>query len=203
MAKKDFISSINSAVPVEEEERILLEGEHDGIQELDNVLPPWWTFFFLGCIALGIGYILYYHTFAIGDLQTAEYNKEMAAAEAYKEGVLKEKYADINENTVTVLTDATAIKNGQEIYNKKCMACHGATGGGTVGPNLTDDSWIHGCDVKDIFKIITYGNPTKGMISWKDQLNPVQIQELSSYILTLKGTTPENPKEAQGEICAN
>lgn len=199
---KDFISDINRAVPVEEEEKILIEGAHDGIQELDNVLPPWWTYFFVGCVIFGVGYILYYHTFGMGALQTEEYEKEVAIAEAKREALLATKYAKINENTVEPLTDAAALASGEKLFQKKCASCHGKAGEGGVGPNLTDDAWLHGCDVKDIFKTITYGVPRKGMISWKDQLNPLQIHELSSYILTLKGSNPANAKEAQGEVCA-
>lgn len=197
----DFLSNINSAVPVEEEDKILLEGEHDGIQELDNVLPPWWTYFFAACVVFGIGYILYYHTFGMGGLQTLEYEKEVAEAEALKAELLATKYAKINENTVEALTSAEALEKGAETFNKKCASCHGKAGEGGVGPNLTDESWLHGCDIKDVFKTVTYGVPTKGMISWSTQLNPIEIQEVSSYILTLKGTNPANAKEPQGKPC--
>jgi cytochrome c oxidase cbb3-type subunit 3 len=199
---KDFISNINNAVPVEEEDKILLEGSHDGIQELDNPLPPWWTYFFAGCVLFGIGYILYYHTFGIGSLQTVEYEKEVAIAQAKKEELLATKYAKINENTVVALADATELSTGKELYLGKCASCHLKDGGGNVGPNLTDENWLHGCDMKSVFKTITYGVPAKGMISWQTQLNPLQIQQIASYILTLKGTTPAKAKAPQGEICA-
>lgn len=198
---KDFISSINNAVPVDEEEKILLEGEHDGIQELDNALPPWWTYFFASCVLFGIGYLLYYHTFGMGGLQTLEYEKEVALAKAKKEELLATKYAKINENTVESLTAATDLEAGKTLFLKKCASCHAKDGGGGVGPNLTDPQWLHGCDIKDIFKTITYGVPSKGMISWQNQLNPLQIQQIASHILTLKGKTPAKPKEAQGETC--
>jgi len=198
---KDFISNINNAVPVEEEAKILLEGEHDGIRELDNALPTWWSYLFVICVISGIGYILYYHTFGIGDLQTAEYEKEVAIAKAKKEKLLATKYAKINENTVAALTDATQLSTGKELYLGKCASCHLNDGGGNVGPNLTDKNWLHGCDMKSVFKTITYGVPAKGMISWQTQLNPLQIQQVASYILTLKGTTPAKAKEPQGEIC--
>jgi cytochrome c oxidase cbb3-type subunit 3 len=201
MKNKDFISSINNAVPVEDEAKILIEGEHDGIQELDNNLPTWWTYFFAGCVIFGVAYLVYYHTFGIGALQTAEYEKEVAIAEALKAELLATKYAKVNENTVERLTDATALSSGKEIFASKCVSCHGQEGNGGVGPNLTDPEWLHGCDIKDIFKTVTYGVPQKGMISWSSQLNPIQIQEVASYIITLKGTNPANPKEPQGEVC--
>ncbi|BDS09310.1 cbb3-type cytochrome c oxidase N-terminal domain-containing protein [Aureispira anguillae] len=200
---KDFISNINNAVPVDEEEKILLEGEHDGIQELDNALPPWWTYFFAGCVLFGVGYILYYHTFAMGGLQTLEYEREVAIAKAHKEKLLATKYAKINENTVEALTAAEDLETGKTLFLKKCASCHAKDGGGGVGPNLTDENWLHGCDAKAIFKTITYGVPSKGMISWQNQLNPLQIQQITSHILTLKGKSTEKPKEAQGEPCNN
>lgn len=198
---KDFISNINRAVPVDEEEKILLEGDHDGIQELDNLLPPWWTYFFAFCVIFGIGYIMYYHTFAMGALQTEEYNKEVAIANKLKAELLATKYAKINENTVEALTSAESLKNGEQIFGKKCASCHGKTGGGGVGPNFTDDNWLYGCDIKSVFKTITYGVPVKGMISWSTQLNPIQIQEVASFVLTFRGKTPENPKSPEGEVC--
>lgn len=198
---KDFISSINNAIPVDEEEKILLEGEHDGIQELDNALPPWWTYFFAGCVLFGIGYLLYYHTFGMGGLQTLEYEREVAVAKAKKEELLATKYAKINENTVEALTLAADLEEGKNLFIKKCASCHAKDGGGGVGPNLTDPQWLHGCDVKAVFKTITYGVPSKGMISWQNQLNPLQIQQIASHILTLKGNSTAKPKEAQGEIC--
>jgi cytochrome c oxidase cbb3-type subunit III len=198
---KDFISNINKAVPVDQEETILISGEHDGIQELDNALPPWWTYFFALCVIWGCGYIFYYHTLGMGDLQTAEYNKEIAAAQLKKNELLATKYAKINENTVVALTEPEDLNKGNAIFMKNCVSCHGKEGQGGVGPNLTDNTWIHGCDIKDVFKIITYGVPQKGMISWSAQLNPIQIQEVASYILTLKGTEPDNPIKKQGEPC--
>ncbi|MBL4651052.1 MAG: hypothetical protein JKY03_15090, partial [Aureispira sp.] len=119
---KDFISNINNAVPVEEEAKILLEGEHDGIRELDNALPTWWSYLFVICVISGIGYILYYHTFGIGDLQTADYEKEVAIAKAKKAKLLATKYAKINENTVAALTEPTHLSTGKELYLGKCAS---------------------------------------------------------------------------------
>lgn len=198
---KDFISNINRAVPVEEEDQILIEGNHDGITELDNLLPPWWTYFFGSCVIFGIGYILYYHTFGIGILQTEEYNREMAIAEAFKTELLATKYAKVNENTVEALTSPESLANGEAIYMKNCASCHAKDGGGSIGPNFVDDNWLHGCDIKSVFKTVTYGVPLKGMISWSGQLNPIQIQEVSSFLMTFRGKAAAKPKAPEGEIC--
>ena len=104
-----------------------------------------------------------------------------------------------------MLTDATSLANGKAKFETLCVACHAATGGSTqnplgVGPNLTDEYWIHGGGINNIFKTIKYGVPAKGMISWEAQLSPVQIQEVASYIISLQGSNPENAREPQGEI---
>ena len=105
----------------------------------------------------------------------------------------------VDENTVTMVTDDARIKNGQKIFVQNCVACHLADGGGSVGPNLTDEYWKHGGGIKNIFKTIKYGVPEKGMISWQDELGASKIQDVASYVMTLQGTTPANPKAPEGE----
>ena len=89
---------------------------------------------------------------------------------------------------------------GELIFKSFCAACHGQKGEGTVGPNFTDEYWIHGGGIQNVFKTIKYGVPDKGMIAWAAQLKPADMQKVASYILTLKGTNPPNPKAPQGEI---
>lgn len=153
-------------------------------------------------IAFGVVYIAYYH-FSDGPSQLEEYQNEMAMAEAEKEEFLATEANNVDESTVTYLADATSIENGKKMYNKlMCKTCHGETGGSAptgVGPNLTDEYWLHGGGIKDVFKTIKYGVPEKGMVAWGPQMTPLQLQELSSYILSLQGSNPENAKDAQGE----
>ena len=92
------------------------------------------------------------------------------------------------------------MNEGKAIYAKSCATCHGAEGQGNVGPNLTDNYWIHGGTINDVFLTIKQGVPQKGMIPWEKQLTPLQIQQVASYIISLKGTNPPNPKEPQGEL---
>jgi cytochrome c oxidase cbb3-type subunit 3 len=185
--------------PLSFEKKLTLEHSYDGIEELNNPTPPWFNFLFYGTIAFGVVYLINYHVLG-AKLQDAEYNEEVVMAEKAREEILK-KYADsINEDNVKPLTDAKGIAEGKTIYVKYCVACHGAEGQGGVGPNLTDKYWLHGASMKEVFHTITEGVPTKGMISWKKQLNPLQIQQVSSFVLSLKGTNPANPKEPQGEI---
>lgn len=187
--------------PLQEEKDLLLdEHDYDGIKELDNRMPPWLRFTFIGTIFIAVGYIFYYHFSGLGDLQIAELEKEIAQAEVQKKAYLEKVGASIDETSVTLLTDEATIKEGGVIFQEKCAACHGPEGGGTVGPNLTDEYWLHGGDIKDVFKTIKYGVPEKGMIAWEKQLPPMQIQKVASYIRSLKGSKPANPKEPQGEI---
>ena len=125
---------------------------------------------------------------------------ENAEAEAAKEEYLKTAANLVDESNVEALTDESRIAAGADIFAKNCAVCHAADGGGGVGPNLTDAYWIHGNDIKDVFKTVKYGVPAKGMIAWKDQLGAADIQDVASYILSLEGTTPANPKEPQGEL---
>lgn len=173
--------------------------EYDGITELDNDMPPWFKFLFYTTIAFGAIYILNYHVFKWNPLQEEEYAQEMQVAEA-ELSVIREKQAmNLNEDAVTALTDASGISAGKTIFDQNCAVCHGKGGEGLVGPNLTDEFWIHGGGIKNVFKVVKVGVPEKGMIAWQDQLNPLQIQQVSSYILTLAGTNPAGAKPAQGE----
>lgn len=195
----------NQASQFEQDEltgdKILSGHEYDGIKELDNKLPKWWLWLFYITIIFSVIYGLRYHVLGWGDLQEMEYDKEVAEA-----SVIYQKPVETNAITadnVTVLTDEASLAAGKDIYDKQCAVCHLAEGQGLVGPNMTDEYWIHGCSINDIFNIIIVGVPEKGMISWKEQLTPVQIQQVSSFLLTLVGTNPPNPKEPQGEKCGS
>lgn len=195
-----LIEKFNASVAVEDEADILQDHNYDGIQELDNNLPPWWKYgFYLTIVFAGI-YLINYHVLKTGDLQGAEYTKEMAQAAADIAEFQKNSALSVDENTVTVLSDKESLSKGQEIYMNNCLACHGKFGEGQVGPNFTDDYWIHGGKINDIFKTIKYGFPDKGMKSWKEDLSPMQISCVASYIKSLRGTNPANQKEKQGEL---
>jgi cytochrome c oxidase cbb3-type subunit III len=195
-----FWDKFNSAASIEKEKDILLDHNYDGIRELDNSLPPWWIYGFYVTIIVGVIYIYRYHVSHDGMSQTDEYFAEMQQGEEDKAAYLANSANNVDESTVTLLTTPADIASGKEVYTKNCVACHLADGGGSVGPNLTDDYWLHGGSLKDVFKSIKYGWQDKGMKSWKDDLSPKQIQELTSFIRTLKGTKPAAPKEPQGEL---
>ena len=196
--KRTFWQKVLSLRPLSEEKDIVIEHDFDGIKELDNPPPGWSMYLFYGTIIFAVVYLLNFHVFKLGKSQEDEYIAEMEQAEAAKEAFLAQSANRVDENTVTYSNDPAVISAGQAIFEKNCVACHGDKGQGTVGPNLTDDYWLHGGTVKSIFKTIKYGVPDKGMISWEKQLTPKEIAELASYIKSLRGTNPAGAKEPQG-----
>lgn len=194
-----FIEKINASVAIEKEADIMLDHNYDGIQELDNDLPPWWKYGFYLTIVFAVVYVFYYH-FSSGKLQLAEYEDQMLAGQ-YDVNEYRKKASNlVDENNATMLTDAASLESGKSVFMDNCAACHGRAGEGGVGPNLTDDYWVHEGDIKGIFKTIKFGWPEKGMKAWQQDLSAKQILEISSYVKSLRGTNPPNAKEKQGEI---
>jgi cytochrome c oxidase cbb3-type subunit 3 len=173
---------------------------YDGIKELDNNLPKWWLYGFYACIIFSIVYVYRFHVSHSAPSSIQEYEIAVAKAEVEKEEYLKSAANKVDENTVTLITDATALAEGKKLFGASCAACHGAEGQGVVGPNLTDEYWIHKGSVKDVFKTIKYGVQEKGMKAWKDDFSPVQLAQITSYIKSIKGTKPAGAKEPQGEL---
>ncbi|MBN2172930.1 MAG: c-type cytochrome [Bacteroidales bacterium] len=175
-------------------DRLIKDHEYDGIKELDNDLPPWWKWLFYISIAFGIIYLVRLWVFQSEDLyQVQEYQKDMEEAAS----IVTKPAADFE---IKVLDDPASLANGKDTYDKICQVCHLIDGGGLVGPNFTDNYWIHGNTMEDMYQIVTDGVIEKGMIPYKDQLSPTQRLEVLSYIIKdLHGTTPANPKAPQGE----
>ncbi len=69
-------------------EPLLLDHDYDGIRELDNNLPRWWVWLFYLSIVFAVIYMLYYHVLRIGNLQAAEYEKEMKAGAEIKNAAM-------------------------------------------------------------------------------------------------------------------
>jgi cytochrome c oxidase cbb3-type subunit III len=192
---------LNQAVSMEKEKDIDLDHDYDGIRELDNKVPPWWTWAFVFTIVFGLFYMWRYHVGKSAPLQHEEFMIAMQKGEEKKQAYLKNAANNVDENTIAML-DAAGIAAGKDLYAaKQCITCHGAAGeGAAVGPNLADDYWIHGGSLANIFKSIKYGWPDKGMRSWKDELSPVQMAQLSSFVKSLKGSNPPNAKPPQGDL---
>ncbi|MCF6295626.1 MAG: c-type cytochrome [Flavobacteriaceae bacterium] len=197
---KNIYKKLTKAKPIESEDEIIIDHNYDGIKELDNDLPPWWVYAFYITIIFAIVYLVRYEILD-GPSQIEEYETELAEAKIAIEEYKKTAKDLIDVNTVTLLTEASDLSAGKTIFELNCVACHMADGGGGIGPNLTDKNWILGGGIKNVFKTVSDGGRDgKGMIAWKQILKPSEIVQVSSYLLTLQGTTPANPKAAEGEI---
>lgn len=186
--------------PIQEEGSILMEHDYDGIHELDNVLPPWWVKLFYVTIIFGCIYLLRYHVFDAGD-QVAEFKVEMEQARIAVEEYKKTAKDLISAETVTLLTDAVDLAEGKKVFETNCVACHRADAGGAIGPNLTDEHWILGGGIKNVFNTITKGGRDgKGMVAWGGNLKPSEIQQVASYVLSLQGTNPKDAKAPDGDV---
>ena len=195
-----LLKSWTKAKAVEEEGEIVLDHNYDGIRELDNSLPPWWVYMFYATIVFAVVYLVRFEVLD-GDNQVVEYNKAVAEAKAELREYRKSAPADlITAENVTLLTDAKDLGRGKAIYNLNCASCHLADGGGQIGPNLTDEYWILGGGIKNVFTtLVNGGRDGKGMISWKNTLKPADMAKVASYVISLQGTTPAKPKAPQGE----
>ena len=177
---------------------LLLDHDADGIRELDNNLPRWWVWLFNLCIVFAVAYMAYYHVFRMGDLQAAQYEKDRREGDAIKSAALK----SFEDSLPTLLPakDAAVLNRGQALFLHNCAPCHRPDGGGLVGPNLCDDYWIHGSNFVDNVRTIVNGVPEKGMLTWRGLLKPDEIHAVASYIYTLRGTHPVNPKPPENQV---
>ncbi len=176
---------------------LLMNHEADGIRELDNRLPRWWVWLFYLTTVFAVVYLGYYHVYGRlrpgkVKLSADEYLEEMAVGALLKSNAMASFEAQIP--TIEPSKDPVVVAQGKQLFLNYCSPCHRADGGGLVGPNLTDDYWIHGSNFTDNVRTIWNGVPEKGMITWKNSLKPKQVHEVASYIYTLRGTHPANPK---------
>ncbi len=197
--QEDAIKKLNKiltdVVPIEEEHTILMHHEYDGIRELDNNLPPWWVWGFYATIIFAVIYLFNYHILGTSDLQIEAYNKEVTQAKKDVDAYLSKMAMNVDETNATLLTEGKDISAGKALYETNCVACHNPKGEGNIGPNLTDKHWIYGPDIKDLFKTIKYGTPN-GMPEHASKMNPVQLQQVASFVLSLPFT---EGKEAEGK----
>jgi cytochrome c oxidase cbb3-type subunit 3 len=184
----------NDIVPIEEEHTILMHHEYDGIRELDNNLPPWWLWMFFATIVFAFVYMFNFHVFKTGDLQIAEYEKDMKKSNKEVKAYLSEMSMNVDETSATLMTASDDLSQGKTLFETNCVTCHNPRGEGNIGPNLTDKFWLYGADIKEVFKTIKTGTPN-GMPEHNSKFNPIQIQQVASFVLSL----PEvKGKEAQG-----
>jgi cytochrome c oxidase cbb3-type subunit 3 len=197
-----IIKSLTKANELGHEEDVMTDHDYDGIRELDNVLPPWWLYGFYITIAISIYYTIMIFADPESYNQQKEYTAAVAKGKAEVEQYKKDHPELYDDANLVALTDPADIAKGKELFaSKTCTACHLADGGGNIGPNLTDENWILGGGFKNIYNTISKGGrPGKGMIAWEGTINQKERQQLTRYILTLKGTTPASPKAPEGEV---
>lgn len=194
-------NSVNDFQTKDKEAELELDHNYDGIRELDNHLPPWWKWLLYFTIIWGGFYLLAYHVFDTLPLSKAEYETEVAvAAEKAKALKAANPGPQIDETTVEVTTDAAALADGKQTFLGTCASCHRRDGGGDIGPNLTDEYWKHGGSIQNIFKVVKSGVPNTNMVAWGGVMSPEAIRNVASYVLSLKGSNPENPKKPEGDL---
>ncbi|MEO9952407.1 cbb3-type cytochrome c oxidase N-terminal domain-containing protein [Nonlabens sp.] len=197
--KDKYKASLGSR-DIEDEHEIILDHNYDGIQELDNNLPPWWVYGFYASIIFAVIYLVRFEVFNDYN-QEEEYETAVAAAKIEIEEWKKTAKDLVDVNTVVLLTDAADLKAGAAIFGENCIACHKIDGGGGIGPNLTDKHWILGGGIKNVFNTISEGGRSgKGMVSWKKDLKPAQMAQVASYVINFQGTIPADPKEPEGDL---
>ncbi|SDE46032.1 cbb3-type cytochrome c oxidase N-terminal domain-containing protein [Cellulophaga baltica] len=198
---KETYKKMLGSKPMEAETEIILDHNYDGIRELDNKLPPWWVYLFYASIVFAIVYLLRFHVFN-DYTQITEYEQEVATAKLEIEEYKKTAKDLVDEDSVELLAESSDLSAGKKIFESNCVACHMVDGGGGIGPNLTDQNWILGGGIKNVFHTISEGGRDgKGMIAWKQTLKPLEIAQVASYVLTeINGKTPANPKAAEGDI---
>lgn len=189
-----------NAIPDRPEVDVDTGHEYDGIRELDNRLPNWWLFTLYGTVAFSVAYWLYYHSFEIGPTQAerlAFAREERQKAMLAKSGPLGDGAID-DAGLEKLAHDAEIVARGREVFQQTCISCHGEKAQGLVGPNLTDDHWIHGGRPTDIYRLIGEGKLEKGMPSWRDALGPKKLQEVTAFVLSLRGSNvPGKAPEGQ------
>jgi cytochrome c oxidase cbb3-type subunit 3 len=174
----------------------LLDHSYDGIQEYDNPMPRWWLATFAGTVIFSVLYLFNLGPVGNGKGRIADYDASMAAAAAAHPAMSAEAPPD---RLMTVLKDPKAVASGKDVFALSCAPCHRPDAGGLIGPNLTDDWWIHGGAPSDVYKTIVAGVLDKGMPPWGKTLKPEQIEAVTAYVVSLRGSNPPNPKAPQGD----
>ena len=190
----------NKSVSIDKEQDVQLDHDYDGIKELDNSLPPWWIYGFYFTILFAGVYMYRYHISKSSPLQVEELAIEKIQAEKDKVAFMATLANNIDETSIAYNPTAELLAEGKAIFVKNCVSCHGPEAqGASIGPNLTDEYWIHKGGIKDIFKTIKNGVQEKGMIPWGQQLSNAQIAAAATFIKSLQESHPANPKAPQGD----
>lgn len=188
------------STPPEGRDPLLLDHEYDGIHEYDNPMPRWWLWIFYATIVYSVLYWFNVPGIGIGEGRMAGYEAALTAAEA-RASTLAAETPGMTEGTLLALArDDEAVTTGRTTFGQMCASCHGPDGGGVIGPNLTDDAWIHGGTPLEIHHTVVEGVLEKGMPAWGRMLDPNDLNAVVAYVITLRGTTPAAPKAPEGTV---
>lgn len=175
----------------------VVDREYDGIRVSDHPPPGWWVGLFWLTIAFSGCYWLYYQ-WGSGPSVHDEYDAEALAY--FEEQAFLYGDMEISNQTIAAFLDRPDdLERGRTLFLEHCQSCHTATGGGDIGPNLTDEYWLHGGELEDIYSTINDGVPGQGMQAWKTRLNPLFIMWLTAYVHSLEGSSPPNARAPQGQ----
>jgi cytochrome c oxidase cbb3-type subunit 3 len=195
-----FVQALQGGVSIEDEYKVDLGHDYDGIRELNNPMPPWWVAGFIISIIFAVVYMFHYHILGTGDLQMAEYNKSMATAKIEVTAYRKANAMNVDETNATLMEEQSDLMAGKALYKNNCAVCHTENGGGEIGPNLTDNHWVYGNDIKDVYLVIKKGAP-KGMPAHESKFNPIEIQQVASFVLHFDEISEaDGGKAPDGEI---
>ena len=175
--------------------------ELDGIKEYDNPMPGWLMAIWWGSLVFSAAYLIFYAlSFGEGTME-AEYRGEAQAASAEIQA-----YFDAHPlvppapaDLLAGAADPAVLEVGGARFTRSCVPCHGEGGRGLIGPNLTDERWIHGGTVEQIFQTVAKGWPAKGMPPWGRAMKPEELSAVVSYVRSLQGTNPPNAKAPEGD----
>lgn len=190
--------------------------EYDGIRELNNPLPRWWSYLFVVMIVFALIYMVLYPAFghfkglfnwesSAQDVQTVEqyqdelknptgidqYARELEKANSEFNAFYEKNAFNTENGELLSVPDMSKniriVKAGQNLYLQNCAQCHGADARGRIGfPNLADGEWQWGGTPKDIIYTIEKGR-VANMMGWLDSMGEEAVQELTNYTLSLSG----------------
>ncbi len=189
------MSDKNDQDNLENKDAKILNEHYDGIVEHDHPLPNWWVAIFVITVIYGVFYYGYYEIFD-GPSTDQELSEELAVIKTLD--VDSSDSGNAFANLDELIKDTKNIEIGKKVFSEKCFMCHGDKGQGLIGPNMTDNFWIHGDKPKDILHIIQKGVPEKGMVPWEAVLSPEEQIAAVAFIKSLKGTNPPGAKASEG-----
>lgn len=175
---------------------------YDDIEEYDNELPNWWLYTLFGAMVFALGYFFWYEVLHAGPSQQQTYEASRVEDRRREAERARRMGAMNDEGLRTLSHDAATVEQGRALFTQNCAACHRADGGGQIGPNLTDNQWIHGGTPLRVFRTVSEGIAAKGMPAWGAQLGPDRTMSVVAYLLTLRNTNVAGGKAPQGDVYA-